>query len=112
MRYYTDYPELQTAAPSTPTTGYARRHWTGSSCSGAQEGAIIIPVLFLSAREDKIVDNRSHLAFCKPMALAGHLCENNDLIMITGARHEILFETDPLRAQVFTLIAHFFMQNH
>lgn len=77
----------------------------------AQAEAITTPVL-LQAGEEKIVDNRSHWAFCQAMARAGHPCENNGPITMTGARHEILFETDPLRAQALTLIADFFMRHH
>ncbi|AHF75448.1 Lysophospholipase L2 [Sodalis praecaptivus] len=109
LRYYADYPELQLGGP---TYHWVREGILAGEQVLAQAGAITTPVLLMQAGEDKIVDNRSHRAFCQAMALAGHPCENNGPITITGARHEILFETDPLRAQALTLIADFFMRHH
>lgn len=109
LRYYADYPELQLGGP---TYHWVREGILAGEQVLAQAGAITTPVLLMQAGEDKIVDNRSHRAFCQAMALAGHPCENNGPITITGSRHEILFETDPLRAQVLTLIADFFMRHH
>ncbi len=96
LRYYADYPELQ----------------LGGQQVMAPAEAITTPVLLQQGGEEKIVDNLSHWAFCPAMAWAGHPCENNGPITMKGARHEILFETDPLRAQALTLIANFFMRHH
>lgn len=51
-----------------------------------------IPVLVLTAGEEQLVDNASHAAVLPQLADAAH-------ITIAGAKHEILMETDDLRAQ-------------
>ncbi|MDA1380975.1 hypothetical protein PCI56_16835 [Plesiomonas shigelloides subsp. oncorhynchi] len=42
------------------------------------------------------------------MAQAGHPCEGNQPYVIDGARHELLFEQDPLRTQALRQILAFF----
>ncbi|OQW57293.1 MAG: hypothetical protein A4S17_04835 [Proteobacteria bacterium HN_bin10] len=51
-----------------------------------------IPVLVASAGEEQLVDNASHEAVAHQLPDARH-------IVIEGARHEILMETDAIRAQ-------------
>ncbi len=51
-----------------------------------------IPIVVLSAGEEEIVDNDSHQAVSR-------LLPNARAVMIEGAKHEILMETDDLRAR-------------
>jgi lysophospholipase len=51
-----------------------------------------IPILVASAGEEQLVDNVSHAAVLEQLPDAEH-------ITINGAKHEILMEVDPLRAQ-------------
>lgn len=53
---------------------------------------IKIPVVVATASEEQLVDNAAHGAVVEQLADARH-------ITITGAKHEILMETDDLRAQ-------------
>jgi len=72
---------------------------------------ITTPLLLLQASEDRVVDNRSHLAFCQAMAVAGHPCEGDEPLVIEGARHEILFERDDLRAKALDAIMRFYARH-
>ncbi|NMP29660.1 lysophospholipase L2 [Rahnella sp. SAP-1] len=105
QRFYADYPELQVGGPTY--------HWVRESLQAGiqilQEAQnITTPLLLLQASEDHVVDNRSHLAFCQAMAIAGHPCEGDKPLVIEGARHEILFERDDMRAQALDAILRFF----
>ena len=62
--------------------------------------AINAPVLILQAGEDVIVDNNAQTKFAKRLP-------NGNLVVIEGAMHEILKETDEHRAQVWQAIAEF-----
>ena len=109
LRYYADYPELQVGGPTY--------HWVREGIDAGmhilkEAEKITTPVLLLQASEDRVVDNRSHLAFCQAMAVAGHPCEGDKPLVIEGARHEILFERDDLRAQALDAIMRFFARQH
>jgi lysophospholipase len=108
LRYYADYPELQVGGPTY--------HWVRESIHAgqqiiAQAAKITTPILLLQAGEDRVVDNRSHSAFCQAMSDAGHPCEGGKPWVIKGARHEILFERDAMRAEALNAILHFFAQH-
>lgn len=105
QRFYADYPELRVGGPTY--------HWVRESIQAGmqilQEAKnITTPMLLLQAGEDHVVDNRSHTAFCQAMAIAGHPCEGDAPLVIEGARHEILFERDDMRAQALDAIMRFF----
>ncbi|KAF0180495.1 MAG: alpha/beta hydrolase [Hyphomonadaceae bacterium] len=53
-----------------------------------------MPIMVMSAGEEALVDNSSHAEIATLLPNARH-------IMIDGARHEILMETDNLRAQAW-----------
>ena len=108
LRFYADYPELQVGGPTY--------HWVRESIEAGMNilqraENITTPLLLLQASEDRVVDNRSHLAFCQAMAVAGHPCEGEKPLVIEGARHEILFERDDLRAQALDAIMRFFARH-
>ncbi|WP_411705319.1 lysophospholipase L2 [Edaphovirga cremea] len=108
VRSYADYPELQVGGPSY--------HWVREGILAgerllAQVKNITTPLLVLQAGEDRVVNNRSQLAFCQAMAQVGNPCEGNQPLVIEGARHEILFERDDIRARALSAIMRFFA-NH
>lgn len=109
VRFYADYPELQVGGPTY--------HWVHESVEAGiyllkETVKITTPLILLQASEDRVVDNRSQLAFCQAMDVAGHPCEGNKPIVIQGARHEILFERDDLRAEALDVVMRFFARQH
>ena len=58
-----------------------------------------------------LLDNRSHQAFCQALSDAGRPCEGGLPWVINGARHEILFERDAMRAEALNAILRFFAQH-
>ncbi|MGE0742356.1 MAG: alpha/beta fold hydrolase [Hyphomonadaceae bacterium] len=77
-----------------PTIGWvaAAADTTESFLQPAGLSHIRIPILIASAGEEQLVDNASHDAVAALLPDARH-------ITIDGAKHEILMETDDLRAQ-------------
>lgn len=77
-----------------PTIGWARqavRSMTASLAPGYLE-RIDLPLLLMSAGEDQLIDISSHAPVVARLKQGEH-------VVIAGAKHEILMETDPLRAQ-------------
>lgn len=105
LRHYADFPQLRVGGP---TYHWVREGLLAGNQVLANASAITTPVLLLQAGEEKIVDNRSHHAFCQAMAAAGHPCVGVRPIVIEGARHEMLFEEDSLRARALGLVSDFF----
>ena len=107
LRYYSDYPQLQVGGPTY--------HWVAESLAAAElaianASQIMVPLLLLQAAEDRVVDNASHLRFCQALTAAGNAPWGGAPLVITGARHEILFERDSQRAAALTAIMRFFAQ--
>ncbi|MGQ0532836.1 MAG: alpha/beta fold hydrolase [Caulobacteraceae bacterium] len=77
-----------------PTIGWV------AAASDATEAIVVpgslahlrIPVLVATAGEEQLVDNASHATVAEQLPDARH-------IIIEGAKHEILMEVDPIRAQ-------------
>ncbi|WP_279027819.1 lysophospholipase L2 [Gibbsiella quercinecans] len=108
LRYYADYPELRVGGPTY--------HWVRESIWAGHQvialaAKITTPLLLLQASEDRVVDNHAHLAFCQAMSDAGHPCKGGKPRVIKGARHEILFERDEMRAEALNVILRFFAQH-
>ncbi len=90
--------------------GGASNHWVWESIKASRQAIklasnITIPVLLLQGSEDKIVDNASQVRFSQAANQGQGQC---DFQIIQGSRHEILFESDPLRHQALTAILHHF----
>lgn len=108
LRFYADDPGLRVGGPTY--------HWVRE---GMQAGQSIIsrakeistPLLLLQAGADKVVDNRAQNLFCKAMIAAGQPCEGGKPQVIAGARHEILFEKDSMRAEALEAIVAFFSRH-
>jgi lysophospholipase len=69
-----------------------------------------VPTCVLQAGADTIVDNQAQQRFCQ--LLHQHsplLCEKNPIV-IDGARHELLIESDEFRTPALTLAFQFFAQ--
>ncbi len=106
---YTRVPELQLGGPTY--------HWVRESFQVGKEiitvaDRIRTPFLLLQASEDRIVDNRSHRAFCQSNAQKGQVGSGTQLRVVQGAYHEILFEQDRLRNEALNSIIDFFIQHH
>ncbi|PWC14680.1 lysophospholipase L2 [Brenneria corticis] len=105
VRFYADAPELRVGGPTY--------HWVREALTVGRElleeaADITTPLLLLQAEEDRVVDNRSQDRFCQALAQSGHPCAGEAPRIIKGARHEILFEKDNIRAQAFELILEHF----
>lgn len=66
--------------------------------------AITTPTLMFQAGDDEIVDNKAQNALAKRMPSIG-------LVHIEGAKHELLKETDAVRAKVWQAIDHFLLND-
>jgi len=77
-----------------PTIGWvsAAADATESFLQPGALASIRIPILVATAAEEQLVDNESHDAVIAALPDATH-------ITIAGAKHEILMEVDPIRAQ-------------
>lgn len=76
-----------------PTIGWARqalRSMHRADTAGYFE-RVAMPIVLLSAGEDTVVDIERHAAVASRLAHA-------ERVVLPGARHEILMETDPIRA--------------
>ena len=108
LRFYADDPALRVGGPTY--------HWVREGIQAGQNilskaATISTPLLLLQAGDDKVVDNRSQDLFCAAMQAAGHACEGGKPYIIEGARHEILFEKDAMRAEALHAIVDFFARH-
>ncbi|ACS84062.1 lysophospholipase L2 [Musicola paradisiaca] len=109
VRFYADDPDLRIGGP---TYHWVREALLAGKRLLAQAADITTPLLLLQAEEDKVVDNRSQDAFCRALSEAGHPSVGGVPRVIQGARHDILFETDAMRAEALGLILTHFSQFH
>ncbi|MBM7037580.1 alpha/beta fold hydrolase [Vibrio ulleungensis] len=85
-------------------------HWVWQAMDGAKlcvENAakIPLPLLIMQGEEDLVVDNLAHGQFME------HAPASTKLIVIKGARHELLVEADKMRNQAMNEILQWF-DNH
>jgi lysophospholipase len=80
-----------------PTVGWvaAAADTTESFRTPGALAHVRIPILVVTAGEEQLVDNASHAAVVEQLPDARH-------VTITGAKHEILMEVDPVRAQFWS----------
>jgi lysophospholipase len=88
--FYVD-PRLRLGGPTIGWVRQAFRSFDAIGAPGALE-QIRLPVLIASAGDDTVVDTASHAKAASRIEGARH-------VTIEGAKHEILMETDPRRAQ-------------
>ncbi len=105
LRFYADDPSLRVGGPTY--------HWVREGILAGEQviahaASTTTPMLLVQAEDDRVVDNRMHDRFCAERAAAGNPCEGETPLTITGAFHEILFETDEMRAIALNAIVDFF----
>ncbi len=105
LRFFADDPGLRIGGPTY--------HWVHESMQAGEEilrnaEKVTTPLLLLQAQNERVVDNRAQDLFCQMMQEAGHPCEGGAGVIINGARHEILFESDPMRAAALNTIITYF----
>lgn len=108
LRFYADDPGLRVGGPTY--------HWVRESVLAGQTilqqaANITTPLLLLQAAEESVVDNSAQDLFCQTMVAAGRPCEGGAPRVIAGARHEILFEQDSMRAEALESILAFFSRH-
>lgn len=109
LRFYADEPGLRVGGPTY--------HWVREGILAGEQviahaGETTTPMLLVQAEDDRVVDNRMHDRFCAERLAAGSPCEGETPLVITGAFHEILFETDDMRATALNAIVDFFDQHN
>jgi len=72
-----------------------------------QAPALALPQLIVQATADPVVDNQMQQLYQQKHSQQGLPCE---LVKIQGALHEIIFESDPLRNQLFSALHRFVLQ--
>jgi lysophospholipase len=82
-------PKLALGGPTWSWLDFALRA-TGYLAQPSHLSRVTVPVVILSAEQDKLIDNATHVA------AARHLPQGK-VITVPGAYHEILMETDPMR---------------
>ncbi|WP_394171982.1 alpha/beta fold hydrolase [Thalassotalea litorea] len=88
--------------------------WLNAAIAGMDKAFEQIPqhqtaTLLLQAEEDTVVENQAQDLFCEQLQSASNIaCVQQKPLVIEGARHEILFESDPMRQGALTLILDFF----
>lgn len=105
LRFYADDPAIQVGGPTA--------HWVRESMAAGHQivndaASVTTPMMILQAEEDQVVDNQAQNAFCEARRRAGFPCEGTAPNVIAGARHEILFEKDDMRARALNLIVRYF----
>lgn len=100
---YQDRPELQLGGVSC--------RWLQQSLLAIkalhQAPALALPQLIIQATADPVVDNQMQQLYLQKHSQHGQPCE---LVEIQGALHEIIFESDPLRNQLFKALDRFVLQ--
>ena len=95
-----DHPRLRLGAP---TNNWVRESLKAIGAIMAGAGEIKIPILLFQAEADRVVDNVAQLRFAR----WAPVCR---LVVVPGARHEILMEKPALREPVIEEIINFFQQ--
>ena len=89
-RWFGADPRLALGGPTIGWVRQALRSMHRAGTAGYLE-RIALPVMLLSGGEDTVVDIASHAVVAARLARA-------ERVVLPGARHEILMETDPIRA--------------
>lgn len=105
LALYADNADLQLGGPSA--------HWVKEAIEAGkmvldQATEMKLPTLLFQAGQDQLVDNAAQVEFCATRERAGHPVVTGKPIVLEQARHEILFETDPIRTQILLKTTDFF----
>jgi lysophospholipase len=94
-------------------------HWLATALGVCRQlrhsAAPDLPMLFLQAEHDTVVDNQAQRRLWQRWMADSSAQHSTQRVkhaawQIQGARHEILFETDPIRGQAFAYINQFLSQ--
>lgn len=101
---FEQYPETQLGSPTM--------HWVAESISASRQAVanankITIPILVIQAGADTVVTDSGQNKFFKNLTV----CKNNQLINISGAKHEILLERDQYRVPALNKTLQFLKQS-
>jgi lysophospholipase len=70
---------------------------------------ITTPTLVLQAGQDKIIENQAQDDFCQQLhQLHPHSCPNGKPLIVSGAYHELFFESDIYRKKALTAVIQWF----
>jgi lysophospholipase len=73
---------------------------------------IVTPTLVLQAGQDKIIDNQAQDDFCQQLhQLQPQSCPKGKPLLISGAYHELFFESDIYRQQTLQAVIQWFEQH-
>ncbi|MCG6201462.1 alpha/beta fold hydrolase [Psychromonas antarctica] len=94
-------PETQLGSPTM--------RWVSESISATEQAVanaskISVPVLIIQAGADTVVTRDGQTGFSDKVTF----CKNNNLLNISGAKHEILLESDRYRVPALSAALHFF----
>ncbi|MDI3463264.1 MAG: Lysophospholipase L2 [Nitrospira sp.] len=83
--------------------------WVSEACRGSREAVadaskIAMPILLLQAGSDTVVRASAQVTFCENSSR----CDGGGVVVIDGAKHELLIESDPYRTEALTRILEFF----
>jgi len=87
-------------ALGAPTFKWLAESFAAMPLGLKEAGALKMPILLLRGSEDVVVGRQGEDDFC-------HAAPDCRLIELTGGRHELLFESDPVRTKALTLIKNF-----
>lgn len=90
------HPELRLAGPTWSWLRFAFELADALAAPGAAE-RVVAPVRVLAAEQEKLVDNAAARRFAARLPDGGYA-------QVEGARHELLMETDAVRAQVWSAL--------
>ena len=107
------FADMYTSVPQARIGG-ATWMWVRQACKAGKRAirdaaSIGLPVLVLQGEKDAYVEADSQFAFCKALrGFEGKDCASGDVVVIHGARHEMLIESDAFRIEVLKNILGFF----
>ena len=93
--------------------GGATWHWIEEACKASASAVrnasdIRLPVLVLQAGADRYVEPHAQLEFCDNLAKSGkRKCETGGVLIVDGARHEMMIESDRYRTPTLSAILQF-----
>lgn len=102
INLYQEYPELQLGGV---TFNWLKEAVLTQQKIFAELNKITTPISIMQAGNDTIVDNKAQFDFCQQLnQLKPELCVQSKPLVIQGARHELLFESDLYRDQALSFI--------
>jgi lysophospholipase len=104
---YQLFTELYKATPEIQLGGVTV-HWITESQKALEIifnniDKITTPTLVLQAGQDKIIENQAQDDFCRQLhQIHPHSCPNGEPLVVSGAYHELFFESDTYREQALS----------